>query len=95
MLEDNINKGYTSFRDLEVQCVNGEPVNTLDQFCEFIVASTEEYVRIELEGDLVVMVNLKSHKKSRGQLLESHRVMYDMSDDIEEAYPCLGEELSD
>ncbi|EFH39052.1 hypothetical protein ARALYDRAFT_920262 [Arabidopsis lyrata subsp. lyrata] len=92
VLEDNINKGYSSFRDLEVHCVNGRPVNTLDQLCELIVASTEEYVRIELEGDLVVMVNLKSHKKSRGQLLESHRVMYDMSDDIEEAYPCLGEE---
>ncbi|CAL9232254.1 unnamed protein product, partial [Arabidopsis halleri] len=81
VLEDNINKGSTSFRDLET-------VDTLEKLCELIVASTK-YVRIELEGNLVAMVDLNTKKKSRGQLLKCHKVMFDMSEDIEKAFPCL------
>lgn len=68
--------------------VNGQTVDTLEKLCELIVASTK-YVRIELEGNLVAMVDLNTKKKSRGQLLKCHKVMFDISEDIEKAFPCL------
>lgn len=48
-----------------MQCVNGRSVESLEEFCEAIVASTK-YVRIDIESDIVVIVNLNSHKKSNG-----------------------------
>jgi hypothetical protein len=57
VLVDDINTGYQQFQNLAVLRVNGTPLLNLAHLKELISTCKEDYVRLDLEDDRIIMLD--------------------------------------
>ena len=57
VLVDDINTGYQQFQNLAVLRVNGSPLLNLAHLKELITNCKEDYVRLDLEDDRIIMLD--------------------------------------
>ncbi|CAL9221088.1 unnamed protein product [Arabidopsis halleri] len=71
---DDINKGYSNFKDLQVEKVNGVKVKNLKHLRELIEGCCGKDLRLDLENDKVMVLNYESAKKATFEILERHNI---------------------
>ncbi|CAH2053024.1 unnamed protein product, partial [Thlaspi arvense] len=79
---DDINEGYKSFKDLQVEKVKGVKVKNLKHLCELIVGCCTKDLRLDLEDDKVMILNYEFAKKSTSRVLKRLSITSAISNDL-------------
>ncbi|KAG7631486.1 PDZ domain [Arabidopsis suecica] len=74
VMPDDINKGYSNFKDLQVEKVNGVKVKNLKHLRELIEGCFSKDLRLDLENDKLMVLNYESAKKATFEILERHNI---------------------
>ncbi|AAF23846.1 F1E22.2 [Arabidopsis thaliana] len=74
VLADDINAGYTDFKNLKVIKVNGVQVENLKHLTELVETCWTEDLRLDLENEKVVVLNYANAKEATSLILELHRI---------------------
>ncbi|KAF3496042.1 hypothetical protein DY000_02052982 [Brassica cretica] len=82
ILEDDINQGYESFKDLQVEKVNKVKVKNLRHLFELIEENGTQNLSIDLEDDKVLVLNYESAKKADSIILKRHNITSAISNDL-------------
>jgi len=81
-LVDDINTGYQQFQNLAVLRVNGTPLLNLAHLKELITNCKEDYVRLDLEDDRIIMLDKGLADAATERVRLRYRVPYLMSADL-------------
>ena len=71
VLAADINIGYEEIVNTMVKGFNGKPVNNLKQLAKMVEACKEEYLRFELDHEILVVLKTKDALKETKEILES------------------------
>jgi S1-C subfamily serine protease len=82
VLSADINIGYEDIVNIIVSGVNGKPVRNLKSLVDMVETCTDEYIKLELDQNQLVVLNTKEAKKSTAAILKTHCVQSDRSVDL-------------
>ncbi|PSR92830.1 Protease Do-like [Actinidia chinensis var. chinensis] len=82
VLIDDINAGYEHFSQLQVKKVNGVEVENLKQLCRLVENCAEEFLRFDLDDEIVIVLNYQLATIATRRILKRHRVPSVMSSDL-------------
>jgi hypothetical protein len=82
VLSSDINTGYEDIVNVIVTGVNGKPVRNLKSLVKTVEQCKEEYLKIELNESLSIVLNTKEAKKSTKDILDTHCISSPRSVDL-------------
>ena len=82
VLSSDINTGYEDIVNVIVTGVNGKPVRNLKSLVKTVEQCKEEYLKIELNESLLIVLNTKEAKKSTKDILDTHCISSPRSVDL-------------
>ena len=72
VLAADINIGYEEIVNTMVKGFNGKPVNNLKQLAKMVETCKEEYLRFELDHEILVVLKTKDALKETREILKVH-----------------------
>ena len=83
VLAADINIGYEDIVNTMVRGFNGKPVNNLKQLAKMVEACKEEYLRFELDHEILVVLKTKDALKETKEILKVHCIPNAKSVDLQ------------
>ena len=83
VLAADINIGYEEIVNTMVKGFNGKPVNNLKQLAKMVEACKEEYLRFELDHEILVVLKTKDALKETREILKVHCIPNAKSEDLQ------------
>ena len=83
VLAADINIGYEDIVNTMVRGFNGKPVNNLKQLAKMVEACKEEYLRFELDHEILVVLKTKEALKETKEILKVHCIPNAKSVDLQ------------
>ena len=83
VLAADINIGYEEIVNTMVKGFNGKPVNNLKQLAKMVEACKEEYLRFELDHEILVVLKTKDALKETKEILKVHCIPNAKSEDLQ------------
>ena len=82
VLSSDINIGYEDIVNVIVTGVNGKPVRNLKTLVKIVEECKDEYLKVELDQSLNLVLNTKEAKKSTKDILQTHCIPHPRSIDL-------------
>jgi len=83
ILVDDVTNGYgTLYHNTAVVSINGTQVHNLKHLVELIENFNQEFVRIELEREKVLILSVKEAKQASPMILKQNQIAQDRSADL-------------
>lgn len=82
VLVDQVNSGFERLAELEVKAVNGREITNLRGLRDAVRGCTDEYLRLDLDDDRVVVVGVEAGKRASPRILRRYRVPRGVSEDL-------------
>ncbi|WVZ73712.1 hypothetical protein U9M48_021991 [Paspalum notatum var. saurae] len=82
VLVADINIGYEEIVNTQVLAFNGQPVKNLKNLVSMVENCEDEFLKFELEYDLIVVLETKTAKAATQDILTTHCIPSAMSDDL-------------
>ena len=82
VLSADINIGYEDIVNIIVTGVNGKPVRNLKSLVDMVEKCNDEYLKLELDQNQLVVLNTKEAKKSTAAILKTHCIPQSRSVDL-------------
>jgi S1-C subfamily serine protease len=82
VLSSDINIGYEDIVNVIVTGVNGKPVRNLKTLVKIVEECKDEYLKVELDQSLNLVLNAKEAKKSTKDILQTHCIPHPRSIDL-------------
>lgn len=74
VLQDEANAGYEGFTGLTVRRANGRDVDNLAHLAALVRTCADEYVRLELEDERLVVLSTRTAAEATARILARHRI---------------------
>ena len=87
VLVDDVNAGYQAFADAQVHACDGVPVRNLRHLRRLVTAAAGDFIRLDLEGDRVLVLDRAAAEAAHARILARHRVPSAVSVDLLEETP--------
>lgn len=82
VLSSDINIGYEDIVNVIVTGVNGKPVRNLKTLVKIVEDCKDEYLKVELDQSVNLVLNTKEAKKSTKEILQTHCIPHPRSIDL-------------
>lgn len=82
VLADDVNVGYQDIEYLEVLKVDGKVINSMAQLKQAFDDAKGDFVRIDLKGPKVLVMDLKGARAAHERIMAKYRVPCAMSRDL-------------
>ena len=82
VLASEVNVGYEDLMNTTVKALNGTDIKNLRQLMEMVEQCTDPFLHLDLDYHQVLVLETELARKSTPEILETHRIARDRSDDL-------------
>ena len=83
VLASDISLGYEDFVNTEVEAVNGHKIHNLEDLVSRVEECEEEYVRLSLSLNNMIILNRKAAQAATPAILAQHCIPKDRSENLQ------------